>query len=259
MVLKHYSIKILIAFIVEFALFWAQAASADVMFEAYYIIKTAGVKSGYVVERYSFDKATKSFESVYYIRTGPDFGNATESLKATANDKFEPLSYQYTTQTPAGLKSIDAKFNKNKITYVVSDGKKATTVLREMQPGTFLSTFLTYLMLSKGISEGKKFNYNAIAEEDGETYKGTAFIQSKTKEKDLDAFIVLNEFKGARFVARMTPRAEVLGTKSAAQNLETELVANASQATDGFVLDTKHMNLLFGQVPVGRTNQLVKK
>ncbi|MCB0391387.1 MAG: hypothetical protein KDD58_08850, partial [Bdellovibrionales bacterium] len=233
-------------------------AKAEVMFEGYYQIKLGSVHSGFVIQQYSFDNKKKLFSSTYYIKTNQLAGDITESLKATANDKFEPVSYQYTSKTGNTIKTIDASFKNNKMMAVVSDGKLGNKVEFDLPKGTFLSTFLAYMMLSRGISKGKVYNYKGLAEEDAKVYDGKALIQQQEDKYNLTAYKILNEFKGTKFISTMTDKAEVLDTKSPVQQIETVLVKTPAEATKGFQVNSKTLRLLFGRVPSGKINQLTK-
>lgn len=228
------------------------------MFEGYYQIKLGSVHSGFVIQQYSFDNKKKLFSSTYYIKTNQLAGDITESLKATANDKFEPVSYQYTSKTGNTIKTIDASFKNNKMMAVVSDGKLGNKVEFDLPKGTFLSTFLAYMMLSRGISKGKVYNYKGLAEEDAKVYDGKALIQQQEDKYNLTAYKILNEFKGTKFISTMTDKAEVLDTKSPVQQIETVLVKTPAEATKGFQVNSKTLRLLFGRVPSGKINQLTK-
>ena len=231
---------------------------AETMFEGYYKIRLGGVPAGFIVQKYEFDNKKKQFFSTYYIKTNALAGNITESLKAVCNDKFEPVTYQYTSKTGESIKTIDATFKGNRMKALVSDGKMGNKIDREIPSGTFLSTFLAYMMLSRGISNNKVYSYAAIAEEDGNVYNGKAMIQDTSKEFPFPTYKVLNEFKGTKFVSMMSEKGEVLGTKSPVQNIETELVKIPAEATHGFQIDTKSLRLLFGSIPTGKVNELGK-
>lgn len=252
---KSYKFLIVVCGLVTFS---SHSLLAETMFEGYYQIRVGGVHSGYVIQKYEFDSKKKLFTSIYYIRTNPLAGNITESLKALSNDKFEPISYQYTSKTGETVKTIDATFKGNKMLAVISDGKLGNKVEKEFAKGTFLSTFLAYMMLSKGISKGKVYSYSGIAEEDAAVYNGKAMIQDNVKEAPVPAYKVLNDFKSTKFISIMSQKGEVLETKSPVQQIETRLVKTPVEATKGFQIDSKSLSLLFGSIPTGKTNELVK-
>lgn len=237
----------------------AVSAPAEVMFEGYSVIRTGTTAIGYTIQRYEFDAKKKQFTSTSYLKTNEAGGNITESVKAVANDKFQPISYQYTTKIGEQLKMIDAKFKKDEMTGTVSDGKNKQTLKVKLKKGTFLSTFLGYLMLQSGYKADKKFSYSAVAEEDGGSYTGEAYIKGEEDYKGQKVFRILNNFKGTQFVSFVTAKGEVMGTQSPLQNLSTELVANPAEATKGFVVPSDTLKILFGTVPTGKTNVFSKK
>jgi hypothetical protein len=232
------------------------ASAAEIMFEGYYRIELEGKPIGFTVQRYEYDAATKTFLSTYFLKVKIGETTSQESLRAKANDKFQPIGYQYTSQDGTNIKTIDATFNKEVATLVIDDGKGKKTMTSKSPKGTFLSNFLGYLMLQNGLDVGKKFKYSGVAEEDGNSYWGEAWIKENTKFLGLDAVKVLNKFKGENFIAYITKKNEVLGTSSPAKNLSTTLKATAAEATEGQVVPNKVLTQLFGNVPVGRVNPI---
>lgn len=246
-----------------FGIFWltfslySHLAQADVIFEGYAKVNAGSKQIGYYIQRYEFDPKKKQFISINFIRTNPAGGDITESLKAVANDKFEPVSYQYTSKVGNNIKTIDAKFKGKTMEFVVSNGQQKNSFTRKLPDGTFLSTFLQYLMLQNGYSVGKKFVYSAISEEDGEVHSGEAYIKEEMDFLGVKGFRILNKFKGSQFISFVTPKGEVLGTVSPVQDISTELVKSPAEATTGQLVQNKTLQLLFGKVPEGKINALV--
>ncbi|MGE0764321.1 MAG: hypothetical protein AB7N80_13655 [Bdellovibrionales bacterium] len=234
-------------------------AYAEVMFEGYSIIRSGTTPIGYTIQRYEFDAKKKQFTATSFLKTNATGGDLTESLKAVANDKFQPVSYQYVTKTGDKAKMIDAKFAKDKMTGTRTDGKTPHPISVAVKKGTFLSTFLGYLMLQNGLKAEKKFVYSAIAEEDGAAYSGEALIKNEEDYRGQKAYRVVNNFKGTEFISFVTAKGEVLGTTSPLQNISTELVANPAEATKGFILPNDTLKILFGAVPTGKVNVLASK
>ncbi|MCB0362229.1 MAG: hypothetical protein KDD35_05890 [Bdellovibrionales bacterium] len=230
-------------------------ARPETMFEGYFKIVSGKEKIGYFIQKYEFDAKTKQFISTYFIQTNDLGGNTSESLKAFADDKFQPISYQYTLKTPKMTKTIDSKF-KGMImnSVIVENGKSSQSISRKLPKGSFLSTFLGYLILQKGYSKGKKFNYSGVAEEEAESYDGMALIKEEQMFVGKKVFRIENTFKGIKFISFVTDKGEVLGTQSPLQKIATELVANANEATRDFTLPTETLKLLFGNIPLGKQN-----
>jgi hypothetical protein len=236
-------------------------AHADVLFEGYSKVMSGGVHIGYAINRYEYDAKKKQFISTSFLKTGELGGNITESLSAIANDDLKPLSYQYTTLMGKTTKTIDAKFEKGKISATVRDGANVEKISKELPKGTFLSTFLAYVMLKskEGLKADLKYDYKAIAEEDAAVYDGLAFIKNQEDFNGLKALRVLNEFKKTKFVSLINDRGEVYQTKSPAQSISTELVAQPAQATGNFQIPTALLRKLYGDVPTGQINEVSKR
>ena len=237
------------------------AAHADVLFEGYSKVYSGGAQVGFVSNRYEFDAKKKQFISLSLLKTNALGGNITESLKAYAKEDMTPLSYEYTTLVDGVPKLVDAKFTNGKILATIKQGDKISKVDKVLPKGTFLSTFLVYVMLKgpKGLTPDLKYDYKAVAEEDADIVSGVASIKNKETQNGLNVFKILNDFKGTKFISFVTGEGEVLSTKSPVQSISTELVPLSSMATNGQQMPTALMKNIFGEVPLGVTNQISKR
>lgn len=290
--MKHISLDLRLALTTTIVLGFSISAKSDLLFEGYYKVLSAGVPVGYFVQNYEYEEKSQQFISRYLLTTNQLGGNIKESLVARADQKFHPISYQYTSHTGGEVKTIDANFTYAEVTgegknlkvkppaaakksnkknktapkdserlvmqATITDGKKPNTIESVMPKGTFLSTFLAYLMMQKGISVDTKFDYSAVAEEDGNSYDGQALVKEKIKESGQDAYKIANNFKGTKFTSVMTSKGDVLSTKSPLQQIDTVLVANAAEATTGFPYDATSLRLVFGRIPDGKLNIVAK-
>lgn len=246
----------------------AHVFAGEVMFEGFYKIKLENKPIGYQIQRFEFDPKTKTFTHTGFTRIKIGSRVVQESLKAEANDKLEPVKYQYTSQDGDQTKTIDAVIKGQNMTFTTTEGKKPPkTQISKMPKGTFFSSFLLYVMLKKKIAPQTAFQYSAIAEEDGNSYDGKALFESKEAKAGYVAFRVLNSFKAEKFYstlalvpdgdkADMYTRGEALATLSPAKNIGFELLATPSQATEGELLPNKILMTLFGNMPTGKVNLL---
>lgn len=237
------------------------SAYGETLFDGYYKLTIASVPIGFFIQRYELDAKDKVFTSTYYYYTKTADGITVESLNAKATSKLEPLSYQYTSLEGKKSKVIDAIVKKNKLVLrIVENGK---TQAREVpiKPDSFFSTFLSHLMMrnQKGIQVGNKFEYDAIAEEDGTVVKGEAYVKEQVKEKGLDSFRILNTFKKQEFINWINIKGEGLKTHLPTINLTAELMADPKEAYKNMDFNQSTIKLLFGSIPEGRTNMLNKK
>jgi hypothetical protein len=236
-------------------------AGADVLFEGYSKVMSGGVHVGFMVTRYEFDSKKKQFIFTYLMKTNELAGNMLESIKAVSKQDMTPVAYAYTTLAGAETKTIDAKFEGGKINATIKEGAKISKINKALPKGTFLSYFLVYEMLKgpKGLTPNTKYDYQAIAEEDGTVVKGMAFIKDLEDHNGVKAYKILNDFKDTKFISYVTEKGEVLGAKSPVQSIETVLVPQASLATANFQVPTALLKTLFGDVPVGNKNILAEK
>jgi hypothetical protein len=239
----------------------SQISRADILFEGYSKVLLSHVHVGYVIQRVEFDAKKKEFISSYYLKTSPSGGNVTESLKARSSSSFLPLSYQYTSLVGDRAKTIDAQFKGDMMTAIIVDNGKKQTVQRKIPKGSFLGTFLVYVMLQgkEGIKKNAKYSYQAIAEEDATLASGEAFVKEEENVNGITAFKILNTFKDSQFVMYCTYKGEVVGTRSPVQNISTELVGSVREATAGLTLNSHALTQLFGSVPRGADNPIGRR
>lgn len=248
--------KIICILIIPFTVFSSQVAQADILFEGYSKILSGDQHIGYVISRYEFDSKKKQFFSTYFLKSGKGTTEITESLKAVADAELAPISYEYTTLAGKEVKTIDAKIKNGVLTAAIKSGGKVQRVEKKIPKGTFLSTFLIYLMLKSkdGLRAETNYEYQAIAEEDAAIYKGQALVGKEEKFIGFKAFKILNTFKDVTFLSYVNERGEVLGTNAIAQDIKTELVANPSDATSGQPYSAALLKTLFGAIPEGQAN-----
>lgn len=237
----------------------AAESPPEVFFEGYFKVLAGSTHAGYAIERFQFDKKNKRFRVTTYIRTTPVAGNVTESLDAYSDDAFKPKSYQLTTVANGQAMTIDAQFNGLEMTATTSDGANARTSKKAITKEAVLSSFLRYLVLHRGLKTDTRYSYQALAEEDGNTYPGDLYIdKALVAHRGQQVYSLLNIFKGLKVQIFMNDKGEALGMRSPMQGLTTELVANPQEATQGMQVNTAHLIKLFGTVPTGQTNVVAK-
>jgi hypothetical protein len=226
------------------------SANAKVLQEGWYQVLLGNQHIGYVVQRYVFDENKKEFKVVSFTKTNALGGDLTSSLTANCDSGFAPLSYQSTTQTGKTPKLIDAVFKKDSMTAKITENGQTKTVQDKIKKGTFLSNFLIYMILNNkaGLKTGNSFDYNAIAEEDAETVKGHADVNEMEKVNGKDAYKILNDFKGVKYVNHVTHIGEVIDTKQPTSGIQM-IAATKEQATKGFPSSEKLLKTLFGTLP----------
>ena len=244
-----------------------QAFAGEIMFEGYYRIEASGKSIGYTIQRFEYDAKSKTFESTSFLKIKMGDKLIQESLKGKSNDKFHPISYSYTSQVNEVVKGIDATFNGTIMKLKKNDGKKVIDETHKIPDGSFLSSFLVFVMLQKKLPLNQAFKYSGIAEEEGAGYWGKAWLESKEQKGKLTVFRVLNSFKGEEFISQLAAiadpdpkekdkyvKGEVLTTESPKQSLTTRLVATPNLATEGHLVPNKILVSLFGAVPTGKVN-----
>lgn len=238
------------------------APKSDILFEGYSKILLGTTHIGYTIQRFEFNPGTKEYSTTYYLKTQPPANDVIESLKARSTADLQPLSYQYTELASGKVHIVDATFKNGTMTVSsLQNGKRTNLPAKKIAPGTFLASFLGYLMLQQkqGVKVGNKYSYQAIAEEDGNVYKGEAYVKSEETVKGISSFKILNTYKNVQFISYFTPKGEILATDSAAQGISTELVATIQEATKGMSVNSNQLTQLFGAVPKGQDNAISRK
>jgi len=256
---KH--LLLALSFFIGVALAFISAqARAEILFEGYSKILSGGVHIGYSIVRYEYDNKKKEFVATSFTKTNELGGNLTESVKAYASDDLAPISYQYTTLIGNQTKVIDAKFEKGKMLATVKDGGKTQKIIKDLPKGTFISSFLAYVMLRSptGIKQDSKYDYQAVMEEDAAIYKGSAVVKGEETFSGIKTMKVMNDFKDTKFISLINSRGEVFSTKAPAEGIATELVAQPSLATDKMTVPSGILKTLFGEIPTGQKNEIAE-
>ena len=142
----------------------------------------------------------------------------------------------------------------------ITENGRLRVTERKVEPGVFFSTFLIYLVLQgkKGVQPGVKYDFKAIAEEDGKIYPGSIFIEKEEKYKNANTYKSLYTFKRSQFVNYINSKGESLKSFNPALALSAELVSEPTLATQSHIVNENNLKLLFGNVPTGKTNELAK-
>ncbi len=234
----------------------SQSFAADTLYEAYAKLMINDEHAGFIVTRYQFDLTKKQFISTYYLKTSSQMTDVSESLKAIADENLNPISYEYTSIAGKDTKTIDATFKGQDMTATIRNNGKVQKVNKKIEKGTFLSSFLIYLMLKspQGLKSDAQYNYKAIAEEDADIYAGSAVVGKEELNKNIKAYKVKVEFKGQAFVSYVTNKGETISTQVQGQAVSSEIVNNPEDATGKFLKNKKTLELLFGKVPEGKVH-----
>lgn len=250
-------------FFLSFILLLAAAnpAQAEILFEGYAKVLSGEEHIGYIISRYEFDQKKKQFISTYFLKTGKGLSETTESLKAYADSELSPISYEYTSLAGKESKLIDAKFKAGNMSATVKVGNRVSRIDKKIPKGTFLSTFLVYLMLKskEGLRSETNYEYQAVAEEDAAIHKGQALVGKEEPYNGFKAFKILNTFKDIKFLSHINERGEVLGTNAMGQGITTELVATPAEAIGSIPYSATLLKTLFGNVPAGDANVVSRK
>jgi len=243
------------------ALSFCSQLQANVLFEGYFKITLGAEHIGYSVQRYEYDSAKKQFTAKTFLKLNEKAGDQTDSLVAISGSGMEPISYQFTSMSGKEIKTVDATFKNEKIIATIKEKGKTKKINNKLPKGTFLGSFLNFVMLKSpsGIKTDSKYDYQAIAEEDATIEKGQAVVTTKEDYKGFSAYKVSNTFKDQKWNYSMSEKGEYFLAKSPALNLQLELVAQSSLATQGMIVPQQIIKSLFGDIPLGVNNTLAQK
>ncbi len=263
MKMKNFITGIYLSIVILIIAFWVDRSQAQVLFEGYSKITLAGNFIGFTVQRYEYDTAKKNFISTSLNKYNEVAGNITESLKAYSNEALEPVSYVYNYIEPKKTKTIEAQVEKGKtnlkLKLKITENGKTINKERDLPKGTFFSSFLAYVILKnpQGLKTSTNYDYQAVAEEDGEIYKGSAEVKSEETYKNLHVFKIVNTYKEAQFVSLTTEKGEMLYTTAPQKELALELATEPASAMGTLTVSAENLKLLFGSIPEGKVNALV--
>ena len=181
----------------------------------------------------------------------------TESLQTVSSVDLAPVSYSYLAAEGKKTKTIEAKFNKDKMTAVATENGKTSKIEKKIPKGTFLSTTLYYLMLKSkdGLKTDSKYDFSAIAEELAEIKTGSAKVDKKmVTQGSLQLLKVTNKFAGIEYENLITDRGEAISAVTASTGVETELVKSSEEALEGIKVNSAVFEKLFGDIPTGKIN-----
>lgn len=251
-------------FLPVFSVFFifALSANAELLFEGYYKVTQFKKHIGFLILRHEIDEKTNNFKTTSFIKLGKGGPDLTESYQAVSDSELAPVSISYLAAGDKKTKTIDVKFKNGKMTgTVIEDGKK-TKINESLSKGVFLSSSLYYLMLKSkdGLKSDTKFDYVAITEEGPVAMKGTVSVDKKMITQDsLQLLKVSNNFAGSDYDNLITTRGEVVSAITPATSIESVLVKNKEDATEGFKLAAGTLEKIFGNTPAGKTNVYFSK
>lgn len=232
---------------------------AEVLFEGYYKVSQFKKHIGFLILRHEIDEKSKNFKTTSFIKLGKGGFDLTESYQATSSSTLQPIRLTYLAAGDKKTKTIEAEFKNQKMTgTAVEDGKKIK--LNSTVPnGAFFSSALYYLMLQSkdGLKTGTNFDYVAITEEGPVPMKGSVQIDKKmVSQGTMQLMKVSNQFAGSEYDNLINARGEVVSANTPATSIETELVKNPSEATEGIKLANGTLEKIFGKIPEGKINSL---
>ena len=232
-------------------------AHSEILFEGYYKVSQFKKHIGFYVLRNELDAKTGNFKTYSFTRLSKNGFDMTESLQTVSNADLAPVSYSYLAAEGKKTKTIEAKFNKDKMTAVATESGKETKIEKKIPKGTFLSTTLYYLMLKSkdGLKTDSKYDFSAIAEELAEIKTGSAKVDKKmVTQGSLQLLKVTNKFAGIEYENLITDRGEAISAVTAATGIETELVKSSEEALEGVKVNSAVFEKLFGDIPAGKIN-----
>jgi hypothetical protein len=230
---------------------------AEILFEGYYKVTQFKKHIGFLVLRHEIDDKTKNFKTTSFIKLGKGGFDLTETYQAVSDSELAPLSINYLAAGDKKTKTIDVKFKNQKMTGTLVENGKKTKINEKAPKGVFLSSALYYLMLKSkdGLKTDSKFDYSAITEEGPVIMKGTVSVDKKmVTQGPLQLLKINNRFAGSDYDNLVTSRGEVVSATTPATSIESELVKNKEEATEGIKLTAGTLEKIFGNSPTGTTN-----
>ncbi len=245
-------------------------ASTQSLSDGLYRMTLDGAHVGYVIQRYEYDTEKGEFISTFFRRSAEPGGILTESLKARANSRFEPLAYEYRWSLGSAQRHIQAQFTGRQMTAQFQERgpeseppESQRQVSLEIPEKAFLSTFLSLLMHQQGLSLEKLFNYQVVLEEEARIASGQARVASRQEQKGhkgQTVFVVEHNLKvkgpeaasaplSTPYRSHITPEGLLLKTELPVQRLVLEKVEQKPMALGSLELPIEQVQNLFGSLP----------
>ena len=98
--------KFLLYWTFVLVLLWVPTTQAKILFEGFFKIEAQGQHIGYYIQRYELDPKKKQFISTYFLRTNPQGGSISESLKFLTSHCRPDLEYVTDSLYPTGGLSV---------------------------------------------------------------------------------------------------------------------------------------------------------
>jgi hypothetical protein len=236
------------------------------MFEGYYRVRLDGTHVGYAVQRFDFDPKKSEFTCSQFLRVKIGDDLIQESTRARANDRFEPLSYQYIFQRGGNVKKVEATIKDHVMKLATAEnGGSVTHESKRLPDKAILSSFLLYSILQNKLKARAGWKFNAVAEELGASYPGTVKVVAEKRYGGKSLFKIEVGFKQETLdwdllaiEDRRRPgnylKGEVVTTRSVEKGFRLDLVPRAALATANQVVPSQTLLTVFGNVPTGKIN-----
>lgn len=240
------------SFLASIVLVFPMLTLAKPVQEGWYKVSIGAQHAGFFVQRIEFDGAKKTWSMTTYLKTSALGGNLVESVQSTSGKDLNPISYLYASQSPNEAKTMSAELKGKKIQIKTTIGEKTETRDIEYKPGVFWSSALLYVMLNSkdGLKVGNSFSYDAVAEEDGKVYTGTAVVSGEEEFRGVKCFKILNTFKGAKYVSIVSEAGVIYSMRHPLDGLEVVMVDGKETAAGSITVSESIMKTLFGSEPV---------
>lgn len=233
------------------------AVHAEILFEGYYKVTQFKKHIGFLILRHEIEDKTSNFKTTSFIKLGKAGFDMTETYKVISDSELAPLSISYLAAGDKKTKTIEVQIKNQKMTGTIVENEKTIKLDEKIPKGVFLSSALYYIMLKSknGLKTNSNFDYAAITEEGPVVMNGKVSIDNKmVTQGALQLLKVSNSFAGSEYTNLITTRGEVISAATPATSIESELVRNKEDATQGIKLTAGTLEKIFGDTPAGTTN-----
>ena len=234
-----------------FFLLTAAQANVQILQEGGYKILSEQNKTiGFLVQRYEFDNETEKFKHIYYLQRATANGDIKESLVAEAAQNLSPIRYTFTSYSDSHSKTVEAQFTEQVMTVTITENEKKTSLQQRISEGTFLSSFLIYLILQNKLAVNSNYQYIAVLEREASLLTGKATVPEETTLNGFKAFKVINTVEETNDVQYITSSGILLKREGA--NFTLERAQNIIDIMTPMNPPLHQLNMLFsGKLPEG--------
>ncbi len=234
-------------------------AHAEITFEGIFKIEKNKSHIGYAIQRVEIDD-TKKRSITLYIKTMKSGKTETTISRSYSDEEFLPLNSLFSSDETGVHESINSAFGgPSTIVNTNFDKSKANSRKDELPApeGTFLSSFLFYIVDLTKLDIGVVKNYEAFSEEDGRYSWGKLKLVSRKSFGDKKVLQLDDFFAGESIENFVLSNGDPIGARSDFNKIVT-YITSKTEAVKDFDFPQVELTEIFKDLPEGTKNPVIQ-